>query len=891
MIPRRVELENFLSFGGRQAVAFDDGEALWVLCGPNGVGKSAVFDAMTFALFGQHRGGGVNADELIRHGANGFAVVFEFEFNRTVYAVERGRARRVPVQRVRRKAGEEWEDIDLTAYPGRDRIRGWAEATLGLKYEAFTASVMLRQGEADKILTAAPRDRLEFLRQIIGAERYERLHDRVNAAARHLRAKLDAVTAERDRIPDVSAEQLDEAAAAHRQTADQLGAARQARDAAVVRVEQARRWNELTAQERDNDRLLREADARAADAGQIRHDHERFEELGRALPLASELIGLRNGLKQLDADLARLTGELQSTTTARDEATRSAEAAKQQAAELGRKAEADRTEAKRLRETADRTRPLVALAEGVEQLAARFGTFPETLDADHAAAAAEVTRFATEKQAAGERRAAAAGLLKAAEARRKDFDTVEVGAKCSRCGLPVSEEHARRERADLGTAVAEHRHERDEAQAAESAADRALKAATTERDRLAGEVRERDRVRDRLQLQRQNLAAHGVTADAATLRAGIEEQVRQAEALERATTDLKREQQAAETRAAEHEGNRVTHERRATALTGQLDAARTRHTRDTSRRDALLDQLPAGWRGRVPTLTPDDLAADRDDFDRLDRSGIASRFRLLSEDAARRGEWVRRRDQLRRDIEQVPDAARCAVADAEQAARDASTALTAAEAACAAARDREAQLTRDSRRRAELDEQHRTLTRDHRLHDTLAGHLGPQGLQRDLVRAAEREIVRHADRTLRTLSRDDLTIELDDAEGGPDRAFALRVRRADDPTPINVVFLSGSQKFRVAVAVALAIGRFASGQARPLESVIIDEGFGSLDRDGLLAMGDELRNVQQSQALRRLILVSHQEDFTAGFPVGYRLERGDGGTTAVRFRREGGAEV
>ncbi len=133
----------------------------------------------------------------------------------------------------------------------------------------------------------------------------------------------------------------------------------------------------------------------------------------------------------------------------------------------------------------------------------------------------------------------------------------------------------------------------------------------------------------------------------------------------------------------------------------------------------------------------------------------------------------------------------------------------------------------------------------------------------------------------------DLTIELE-VEDGADGALALNVRRADDSTPLPAPFQSGSQKFRVAVAVALAIVRFASGQARPLESVIIDEDYGSLDRDGLRAMASELRNLQQAQALRRLILVSHQEEFTAGFPVGYYLEGGEGGTTATRFRRETG---
>jgi DNA repair exonuclease SbcCD ATPase subunit len=98
-----------------------------------------------------------------------------------------------------------------------------------------------------------------------------------------------------------------------------------------------------------------------------------------------------------------------------------------------------------------------------------------------------------------------------------------------------------------------------------------------------------------------------------------------------------------------------------------------------------------------------------------------------------------------------------------------------------------------------------------------------------------------------------------------------------------VNYLSGSQKFRIAVSVALAIGRFAAGQARPLESVIIDEGFGSLDRDGLHAVADELNRLRQH--LRRIVLVSHQEDFADRFPVVIKLTRGENGTTAEALRR------
>jgi DNA repair exonuclease SbcCD ATPase subunit len=81
----------------------------------------------------------------------------------------------------------------------------------------------------------------------------------------------------------------------------------------------------------------------------------------------------------------------------------------------------------------------------------------------------------------------------------------------------------------------------------------------------------------------------------------------------------------------------------------------------------------------------------------------------------------------------------------------------------------------------------------------------------------------------------------------------------------------------------LPIGRFAAGQARPLESVIIDEGFGSLDREGLRCAAVELNQLRQH--LRRIILVSHQDDFADRFPVVIRISKGENGAVVTTQRR------
>ena len=69
MIPQRVKLSGFLSYKDEQEICFDE-SPLWMLSGTNGSGKSSIFDAVTFALFGHHRGGSQSAAELINKESN-----------------------------------------------------------------------------------------------------------------------------------------------------------------------------------------------------------------------------------------------------------------------------------------------------------------------------------------------------------------------------------------------------------------------------------------------------------------------------------------------------------------------------------------------------------------------------------------------------------------------------------------------------------------------------------------------------------------------------------------------------------------------------------------------------------------------------------------------------
>src|SRR5207249_985387 len=96
---------------------------------------------------------------------------------------------------------------------------------------------------------------------------------------------------------------------------------------------------------------------------------------------------------------------------------------------------------------------------------------------------------------------------------------------------------------------------------------------------------------------------------------------------------------------------------------------------------------------------------------------------------------------------------------------------------------------------------------EHSRYNLLAQLLGRDRLQRHLVRQAERQVVDHANAVLDRLSGGQLYLRLrggDDGEAMADKALELEAyNRSTGQAPINVAFLSGSQRFRVAVSLAL----------------------------------------------------------------------------------------
>src|SRR5579885_3596421 len=91
MVPVRLWLRNFLSYGEEGQAVDLSGVHVAALVGPNGAGKSSLLDAITWALFGKARAAN---EELVRKGATEAEVLLEFSVDGQLYRVRRRYSRR-----------------------------------------------------------------------------------------------------------------------------------------------------------------------------------------------------------------------------------------------------------------------------------------------------------------------------------------------------------------------------------------------------------------------------------------------------------------------------------------------------------------------------------------------------------------------------------------------------------------------------------------------------------------------------------------------------------------------------------------------------------------------------------------------------------------------------
>lgn len=191
MIAKKLYLKNFKSYGTNAGnpieIDFTDYDKLAIV-GNNGSGKSTLIDAITFALFGKAvatENKEVGSKELINDKAKDAYVKFVFEKDDIEYEVER----------TLRKSSGGIANLIIDGSPsGQNGIKAVTDAVtriLGMDYDTFISSTVIRQDEMGNLTSKKPAERKKTLVNIFGLNIYENFSEKAKEKMSNTRHNME----------------------------------------------------------------------------------------------------------------------------------------------------------------------------------------------------------------------------------------------------------------------------------------------------------------------------------------------------------------------------------------------------------------------------------------------------------------------------------------------------------------------------------------------------------------------------------------------------------------------------------------------------------------------------------------------------------------------------
>ena len=318
MRPLRLTLSAFGPYAAQTTLDLEKlgRGGLYLITGDTGAGKTTLFDAITYALY-DHSSSGIREGSMLRckyaDDKTPTFVELEFEVHGVRYTVRRNPEYQRPKAR---GEGMTTEKADATLTYPDDRppvtkakdVTAAVQEIIGLDYNQFSQIVLIAQGQFTKLLNASTEERSRIFRKLFRTQRYAQLQERLQAEASALNqqrtaqnAKLDSLLgglqfspedpdAEALRalcaqtVPETALALLDTLTARQAAALEEAGTALQATEAQLDTVQQqlgaaaqaqrlaqqlAARQAELAAAKPALDAARVEADRHAGDAAQL----------------------------------------------------------------------------------------------------------------------------------------------------------------------------------------------------------------------------------------------------------------------------------------------------------------------------------------------------------------------------------------------------------------------------------------------------------------------------------------------------------------------------------------------------------------------------------------------------------------------------------------------
>ncbi len=848
MIPISLRLRNFMCY--REGLPPLDLGDIHVACisGPNGAGKSSLLDAITWALWGRARAR--SDDALIATGAQEMEVEFEFLLEGNHYRVFRRRDRAAG-----KGAGKTQLDLQVYGEQGWRSLAGETVrqteaqivALLRMDYDTFINSAFLLQGRADEFAVKPPAERKRILADILGLSYYDVLEQR---AREHLRAEERGVQA-----------------------------------LALLLQEQERQLAGRPAQEEALARAKEEAERAAAVAAQAQ------QELGRLQAGLSELEATARQVEELHRRLAQMEREIGRLDGQRAQA----EERLQQTQALLERQEEIAAGYERLRAVRERSEALAQAAGRLLTLGERRRSLEQAIERARGAqvterevlrrALAEAAARLRERPALEERRRLLHERLEQLrqkearlEAVREEIPALAAAAQSHRAEM----QRLRQEMAALDEKLALLAEGRGDCPLCHSPLDRTSYQHICDAYRQEGE--------EKSELHRAHEAeAQKLEERLAALRTEQEklgQEVKRARLLEGQCAALERELHELERLADEQEGARARLQEAERILAAEEYAPQER---------AALAALEA----EIAALgyDRDEHAAVQQELGRL--RAVEEEYRALQSARERLAAEEQRRQEAQEALEQRRQEAAAEQARLEELAagleelperrarhRAAEADLQAAQEALGQARLALGAAQRELQRLQEVELDYQEKRRRHAeaverrgIYDELATALGKRGVQAMLIETAVPEIEREANKLLGQMTEGEMSAQLAMQRATKQGSIVetLDINIADAQGVRALETYSGGENFRINFALRVALSRLLAHRAgASLQTLVIDEGFGSQDAQGRERLIEAIRSIQDQ--FERILVITHIQELKEAFPVRIEVERSPEGS-------------
>lgn len=203
MKPIKLKFQAFGPFVEEQGIDFSEiaNDGLFLITGPTGAGKTSIFDAISFALYGK---GSMEERERTNIRSD-FAdenietyVQFEFylkdkriEIYRTPSYEKVGKDGKKNTKNPYARMIMFQDDKLIIEECGSDKVTKKVEELLNLNYQQFRQIVMLPQGEFRRFILANSNEREEIFKRIFDISLYEKFEEKIDAMYKEIKRKLE----------------------------------------------------------------------------------------------------------------------------------------------------------------------------------------------------------------------------------------------------------------------------------------------------------------------------------------------------------------------------------------------------------------------------------------------------------------------------------------------------------------------------------------------------------------------------------------------------------------------------------------------------------------------------------------------------------------------------